>query len=138
MLLTPGARNAEALKDFELHPLGDPEYIPSNRAEAINPAAVAAGRSVSMPAYLISYDLNNPPEDPNYSPLIKRLNALGAKRVLYSEWVLQTNASSVDLRNDLQKYIDSNDLLLVLKVTGEAAWTKLMISNDEFKSVLNA
>lgn len=90
-----------------------------------------------MPAYLVSYDLINPPKDPDYTPIIKRLKEWGAKRVLYSEWALRTDATAAQLRDDLMQHIDSNDSLLVLKLTGEAAWTKLMISNDDFKAILN-
>ena len=89
-----------------------------------------------MKAYLISYDLDKPGQD--YSRLINRLEQYGAVRILYSEWVLKTTWTAVQLRNDLQTYIDSNDLLLVVGLSGEAAWTSLMISDERFKQILAA
>ena len=89
-----------------------------------------------MKTYLISYDLDKPGQ--NYHPLIERLKAVGAVKVLYSEWVLRTTASAVEIRNDLQRFIDGNDMLLVVGLTGEAAWTSLMISDESFKNALAA
>jgi hypothetical protein len=86
--------------------------------------------------YLVSYDLDKPGQ--NYEGLIGRLRELGAVKVLYSEWVLRTAATAADLRNDLMRFTDSNDMLLVVGLTGEAAWTGLMISDQLFKDALAA
>jgi hypothetical protein len=42
------------------------------------------------------------------------------------------------LRDDLQAYIDSNDMLIVTALTGEAAWTGVMIGTQRFKQFLAA
>jgi hypothetical protein len=89
-----------------------------------------------MASYLISYDLDKPGQD--YPRLIKELERLGAIRILYSEWVLRTTSSAVVIRDWLQSFIDSNDMLLVVALTGEAAWTGLMVSTDTFKQSLAA
>ncbi len=89
-----------------------------------------------MKKYLISYDLDKPGQD--YTSLIKELERLGAFKILYSEWILQSDASAVQLRDHLKAFIDSNDKLLVVGLTGEAAWTSLMVSNDRFKQSLAA
>jgi hypothetical protein len=89
-----------------------------------------------MRTYLISYDLDKPGQ--NYDGLIVRLKALGAIKMLYSEWVLRAASTAVAIRGDLQRFIDSNDKLLVVGLTGEAAWTSLMISDDSFKTTLAA
>jgi len=89
-----------------------------------------------MKPFLISYDLDKPGQ--NYENLIARLKQLGAVKVLFSEWVLKSTASAVALRNDLQLYIDGNDMLLVVALTGEAAWTSLMISDQAFQTALAA
>jgi hypothetical protein len=86
--------------------------------------------------YLISYDLDKPGQ--NYDGLIARLKALGAIKILYSEWLLRTGATAVEIRDDLVRFVDSNDLLLVVGLTGEAAWTKLMIADDSFKKAVAA
>jgi hypothetical protein len=87
-----------------------------------------------MNIFLVSYDLDKPGQD--YPRIIERLKALGALRVLYSEWILQGNYSAVNLRDDLRQYIDQNDKLLVVALTGEVAWTSLMINNEEFKKAI--
>jgi hypothetical protein len=87
-------------------------------------------------AYLISYDLDKPGQ--NYDALIARLRALGAVKVLYSEWVLRTTVTAVEVRDDLMRFIDSNDMLLVVGLTGEAAWTRLMVTDAGFKQALAA
>lgn len=88
-----------------------------------------------MKTFLVSYDLDKPGQD--YPRIIERLKELGAVKILYSEWVLRGNFSAADLRDDLKQYVDANDMLLVVVLTGEAAWTRLMISNDQFKKALN-
>ena len=44
----------------------------------------------------------------------------------------------MEIRDWLQSFIDSNDMLLVVALTGEAAWTGLMVTNDTFKQALAA
>lgn len=88
-----------------------------------------------MNTFLVSYDLDKPGQD--YPKIIERLKGLGAVRVLYSEWVIRGNYSATVLRDDLKQYIDANDKLLVVVLTGEAAWTTVMVSNDALKKALN-
>jgi hypothetical protein len=89
-----------------------------------------------MASYLISYDLDKPGQD--YPKLVKELEHLGAIRILYSEWVFRSTSSAAQIRDWLRSFIDSNDMLLVVALTGEAAWTSLMVSNDTFKQSLAA
>jgi hypothetical protein len=84
-----------------------------------------------MARYLISYDLDKPGQ--NYHPLIAELERLGASRVLFSEWIWQSTWSAVQIRDHLKSLIDGNDMLLVVALTGEAAWTQLMVTTDRFK-----
>jgi hypothetical protein len=91
---------------------------------------------LTMKTYLISYDLDKPGQ--NYDELIARLKAVGAVKILYSEWVLRTTASAVAVRDDLKRFTDNNDMLLVVGLTGEAAWTSLMIPDQSFKNALAA
>lgn len=86
--------------------------------------------------YLISYDLDKPGQD--YPRLIKELERLGALRILYSEWIFRSTSTAVEIRDHLRSFIDSNDMLLVVALTGEAAWTGLMISGDTFKQSIAA
>ena len=74
-----------------------------------------------MNKYLVSYDLDKPGQD--YHRLIKELERIGALKVLYSEWIYRTTSSAKDVRDHLRQFIDGNDMLLVVGLTGEAAWT---------------
>jgi len=75
-----------------------------------------------MMSYLISYDLNSPGQ--NYNDLYEAINNLGSCwHCLDSTWILDINKPAVDIRNALTPYIDSNDKLLVVKLSGEGAWT---------------
>ncbi len=89
-----------------------------------------------MKTYLVSYDLDKPGQ--RYDDLIARLKAVGAVKILYSEWVLCTTATAVAVRDDLKRFTDDNDMLLVVALTGEAAWTSLMITDQSFKKALAA
>ena len=86
--------------------------------------------------YLISYDLDKPGQD--YPRLITELERLGAARILYSEWIFRSTSPAVQIRDWLKSFIDSNDMLLVVALTGEAAWTGLMVSGDRFKQSIAA
>lgn len=86
--------------------------------------------------YLISYDLDKPGQE--YHPLIARLRELRAQKVLYSEWLLRSTSSAREIRDDLKRLIDGNDMLFVVALTGEAAWTSLMIGDESVKKLLAA
>lgn len=91
-----------------------------------------------MNTYLISYDLDKPGQ--NYTDLINRLQKLGAVKILYSEWISRTTATAVAIRDDLQRFVDANDGLLVAGLTGEAAWrgSGLKVAGDTIKRLLAA
>ncbi len=77
-----------------------------------------------MDLFSVSYDLLKPGKD--YESLWARLRALSAKRVLFSQWMLRGNKSAAELRDDLKRFIDANDRLLVIDITtGAMAWTSL-------------
>jgi len=83
-----------------------------------------------MTKYEVSYDLRKPGR--NYEPLYKRLADWKAVRVLQSVWIIETNSSASNIRDDLAKCIDANDGLLVTGLTGEAAWQKLEGTSDQY------
>lgn len=93
-----------------------------------------------MASYLVSYDLDKPPQKPDYHPLIKRIKEWGGERLLYSEWLVNADdTTSVTLRDDLKQFIDSSDGLIVLKLTGDGAWTGngMMLTADTIKNRLS-
>ena len=65
-----------------------------------------------MKKYMISYDLLKPGQ--NYEALWERLRELGARKILYSQWVLRTaSMTALQIRDDLTRFVDANDRLLV-------------------------
>ena len=77
--------------------------------------------------YVVSYDLNRPIQ--NYPQLTQALVALGAKRILLSQWLVRTNTYNAStLCRHLWTFMDGNDRLLVTGFdTTEAAWYNLML-----------
>ncbi|GAB1513890.1 hypothetical protein [Actinophytocola sp. KF-1] len=77
-----------------------------------------------MANILIGYDLNTPGQD--YQSLTDRIKELGSGwwHHLDSTWIIVTRLSTADVRDDLKRFIGSNDELFVVDITGEsAAWT---------------
>jgi hypothetical protein len=89
-----------------------------------------------MSAFWVSYDLDKPGQD--YKDLIDALQKLGAKRIMFSDWLVNSNYTSEQLRNHLAQFMDGNDRILVAGLTGVAAWRNLMISPDAVKQILAA
>jgi len=74
-----------------------------------------------MASYLIGYDLNKTGQD--YAALIDTIKGLGSWwHCLDSTWIIKHDGSSTVIRDTLKPHIDSNDELLVVKLTGEGAW----------------
>jgi hypothetical protein len=76
----------------------------------------------------ISYDFDKPGQD--YKDLLDRLKQLKAVRILKSDWLLENSASPEAVRNDLQRFLDNNDRIMVSEVYNNAAWSNLLADND--------
>src|SRR5262249_3518629 len=75
-----------------------------------------------MSTYLVCYDLNKPGQD--YSDLINAIKAYGTWwHHLDSTWIIQTNQTAQQIRDNLVAHIDANDELLVVGSSGEGAWS---------------
>ncbi len=76
-----------------------------------------------MANYLITYDLI---KDKDYSRLIAAIKSIsnGRTKPLESVWIIGHDGSAVDIVKALNPYIDSDDRLLVTKITDDTAWTK--------------
>jgi len=73
-----------------------------------------------MSLYQISYDLR---KQRNYDALYERIKAYGNWcHALESSWVISTAQSAVQVRDNLRQVLDSDDGLLVTRLSGEAAW----------------
>lgn len=75
-----------------------------------------------MKTYLIGYDLNKQGQD--YTRLIDHIKEKFPTywHHLDSTWIVKTDLTAVQIRNDIREFIDGNDELLVVKLDGEGAW----------------
>jgi hypothetical protein len=82
-----------------------------------------------MATYLIIYDINKERTSAAYSAANKKLT--DRIRALFptwwhhldSTWIVTTSLTAVQIRDDLKRYIDTDDELLVVKSGTEGAWT---------------
>lgn len=77
---------------------------------------------MALNSYLIGYDLNKSGQ--NYSRLIEKIKEIanGYWHHLDSTWIIKHSGTATDIRDALAPFVDSNDELLVVKLTREAAW----------------
>jgi len=86
-----------------------------------------------MKTYLVGYDLNRPEQ--NYTDLIEAIKAVGVWwHCLDSTWIVKSNQTAVEIRDELKQHIDRNDELLVVSLQGESAWIGF---NDQCSGWLN-
>ncbi len=75
--------------------------------------------------YLVSLQLSEPPE--KYQSLLKAIRALGkSQRFLDSSWVVKTDLNAKKIRDSLAPYIKDRDALMVVLLSREAAWTRIL------------
>jgi hypothetical protein len=68
---------------------------------------------------LVGYDLNQPGQ--NYEPLWRRLKEFGTWwHHLDSTWLVRTEMTAVELRNELKPLLDASDELLVIDISGKS------------------
>jgi hypothetical protein len=73
-------------------------------------------------SFLIGYDLNKSGQD--YTTLILEIKSLGDWwHCLDSTLIIKSSSTAEIIRDYLKKFIDTNDKLLVVCLTGEGAWT---------------
>lgn len=85
-----------------------------------------------MNTILVSYDLRAPGKD--YSRLWEALRSYYEYiKPLESFWLLQTSYSAEEVRNHLREHIDSNDRLIVINVSNDAAaWYGLSATDSKW------
>lgn len=75
-----------------------------------------------MATFLIGYDLNKPSQE--YSDLISAIKSIGGWwHHLDSTWIVKSDKNCKEIRDQLKPYIDANDELLVVRLSGEGAWS---------------
>lgn len=87
-----------------------------------------------MAKYIIDYDLNK--QGKNYDGLIDAIKSYSSwAKICRSSWAIYTTDTTAQIRDNLQQYIDNNDVLFVSKMEGEwAAWNLSQAVVDWFKS----
>lgn len=74
--------------------------------------------------YIVTYDLNNPGR--NYENLLKRIKAYnGWARLVGSSYLVLTEQTATQIRNNLVQELDSNDKIYVSLMGNSAAWKGL-------------
>ena len=89
-----------------------------------------------MANFLVTYDLNGPhPSHNQMDNLIPRLAAKSG-RLLETVWWVDYSGTAPALRDRLQTILGAEDLLLVIECKS-AAWTKLLVDSQAFKTAFN-
>ena len=84
-----------------------------------------------MALYRISYDLLNKKTFGEYETLISELRRIGAKEVLFSEWVWKgENYSCKEMREHLKKFVHADDRILVTLVSDWASRNAMFDINN--------
>lgn len=77
-----------------------------------------------MSTYLISYDLWWPETSKDYEELIKHLRTYWTRaKPLESFRFIKTAETLTTVRDKIEKYLDSNDKLVVINITWDDWWT---------------
>lgn len=76
-----------------------------------------------MSLYMINYDLN---VNKDYGKLFAAIKGMTTEyaRPLKSMWIIKHNGSAYDIAVELCKHIDSDDKLIVNKLTSDSSWTQ--------------
>lgn len=73
-----------------------------------------------MKLYQITYDLR---KQRDYQSLYERIKAYGTWcRPLESTWIIATSQNAAQVRDNLKAVMDADDVLLVTRLKGDAAW----------------
>lgn len=87
-----------------------------------------------MNTYIINYDLRI---SRDYTSIIEAIKKYGTyARVLESTWVIKSTSSASQIRDYLIQFLDLDDGVFVAKLTGEAAWRKVLCTNEWLKNNL--
>ncbi len=77
-----------------------------------------------MPVYIIGYDLH-PSEEEKYGDLYTALETIGSGGYwdcLNSTWLVLTDKTPAQIRDELKQYLKEDDRLLVMAYGDGAAW----------------
>jgi len=79
--------------------------------------------------YLITYDLRKPGRD--YAALYRAIQSIasGCARPLESIWIVRSNYSAIQIRDQLNVHVDADDQVLVIRLAN-GDWGSLRVAND--------
>lgn len=84
---------------------------------------------------IVTYDLCGTGKD--YDDLISAIKSYsGWAKITESAWLIVSDDSCADIRDNLLTYMDSDDRLFVATLTGEAAWQNVICNSDYLKNNL--
>lgn len=72
-----------------------------------------------MTAFLITYRLGRSDTEQNYPDLYKYFRETGYAIVGTSARVIMSRKTATEIANDLQPYLDSDDMLYIFELTGD-------------------
>ena len=90
-----------------------------------------------MANFIITYDLNGP--FPSHKQMDDHLRSLAANRgrILETVWWVSYAGTAAALRDQVRTILGTEDFLLVCECKS-AAWTKLLVESQAFKSAFEA
>jgi len=93
-----------------------------------------------MAKYLVTYDLVGTSEtSADYERLIDKIKSYpNWGKIQKSVWLVKSSKSAATVRDELLNYMDSNDRLFVINVTGTAAWRNVLCTTEWLKSFLRS
>jgi len=90
-----------------------------------------------MALYLVSYDIAEKDEF-EYEALWDALKAMGAIKILYSEWAVVAGlGQATSIYNIVAPLTQGKDRLLVQEITQDARWDNLLVSDSVFNQLLS-
>ena len=80
-----------------------------------------------MASYLICCDLN---QEFDQDELVKRIESIGeSKQVLSGVWVVISDKTAVEIRDELNELLDASERLLVAQSGSVGAWKNILGEN---------
>lgn len=77
----------------------------------------------NMNVKIISYDLGSPEKFEDYEDLIRYIKSLGSwAKPLYSVWLVDTDKTVSEIRDEAKHLIDSNDKIFVAEWNTDSGW----------------
>lgn len=78
-----------------------------------------------MHSHLITYDLIGP-KNRDYENISEKIkNFPRWAHVLESAWIVKSEKSTKEIRDELLSFMDNNDRLFVSQLTGQCSWNNL-------------